>query len=140
MNQAARFGLWIDRIVLAATTVILMAISARFVIDPISAASARGIVINSAIAAMTARIGFGAFPLALAVFTLSCLVSRTRHRIGVALVAILMAVLIVIRFLSLITDGAVPESVRLFAPEGIILVLALTGLLVGGSRPTGETA
>lgn len=142
MRSISRFAPWIQRIVLGMAAVIFTRIGLRFVTDPVQASAARGVTLGSSLAATTTRVGFGAFPLALAVFSLTCLLSAKRRRAGVGLVATVLATVIAVRLFSLAADGAAAESVRLFAPEAVMLVLSLSGLFLEATRPNhpkGET-
>jgi len=128
MTQLQSFAPWINRLVLVAATFVFAAIGLRYIADPVSAAAATGVTITSPLASTTTRIGFGAFPLGLAIFSVSCLFSKARLGTGVALVATVVSTAIAVRLFSLVTDGVAAESVRLFIPEGAILALAVTGL------------
>ena len=130
MKRYSRLALWIDRLVLAAATSIFTTIGLRYIADPVRAAAATGVTLGSAMASTTTRIGFGAFPLAFAIFSLSCLLSRRRLRAGVSLVATVVTTAIVVRLFSLAADGAAAESIRLFIPEAAILLLSISGLLL----------
>jgi hypothetical protein len=41
---------------------------------------------------------------------------------------------IVVRLVGVVMDGAAPEGVRLFIPEGVLLTLCVTSLLLGQDR------
>jgi hypothetical protein len=127
-SPLSNWAKWIDRVVLAAATIIFTAIGVRYIADPVGAAAATGAILQSPLASTTTRIGFGAFPLAFAIYSASCIFSSNRLRTGVGLVATLVATAIAVRALSLIIDGAVAHSVRLFIPEGVMLALAITGM------------
>src|SRR5215831_1989036 len=108
MNRLSRFAPWIQRMVLTQATVVFTMIGLRYIANPAEAAAATGATLNSALAATTTRVGFGAFPLGIAIFTLTSLFS-SRYRISaVRLVAILVSTAIVVRIIGLVTDGAVP--------------------------------
>jgi hypothetical protein len=55
----------------------------------------------------------------------------------VQLVATLVTSAIVVRVIGMIADGAVPASSKLFIPEGVILLLSLTGLILQPKREPG---
>ena len=135
MKQLSRFAPWINRLVLAAVTFIFTMIGLRYIADPVNAAAATGATLNSGLAATTTRVGFGAFPLAFAIFSFACLLSTRRLRVGVSLVLTVIATAIVVRLISIAADGMVPQSARLFVPETIILVLSLAGLVLETARP-----
>jgi hypothetical protein len=132
--EQPRFVPWIYRLVLAAATLIFTVIGLRYIVDPAQASAAVGMSLNSALASTTARVGFGAFPLAFAVFAFLSLLSRQRMRAGVTLVVIVIAAAIVARAIGMGADGAAPESMRLFIPEFVILALSLSGLLLDARR------
>jgi hypothetical protein len=139
MKHFFRFAPWINRLVLGAATLIFTMIGVRHIADPVRASAAAGIVLNSGLAATTTRVGFGAFPLGFAIFSFACLLSTRRLRVGVSLVAIVITTAIVVRLFSIPTDGAAPESLRLFVPETIILLLSTGGLLLEAARLRRQT-
>lgn len=139
MKQISRIAPWVDRVVLAAAILIFTTIGLRYIADPSGASAATGVTLGSARATTTTRIGFGAFPLAFAIFSFVCLLSARRRRAGVALVATVAATAIAVRLFSLAADGAVSESLRLFVPEGLLLLLAITGLRLDAARPAWQS-
>jgi hypothetical protein len=132
-----RFAPWLQRIVLAAATFVFGAIGIRHIADPVHAATATGATLNTAFAVTTARVGFGAFPTGVALFTAISLFSTRRLVPAVQLVATLVTSAIVVRVIGRIADGAVPGSSKLFIPEGVILLLSLIGLLLQPKREPG---
>src|SRR5689334_18231540 len=82
MRTLLRFSPWINRLVLAAATLIFTMISLRYIIDPVRASAATGVSLNSGLAVTTTRVGFGGFPLAFAIFSLVCLFSTRRLQVG----------------------------------------------------------
>ena len=132
-----RFAPWIQRIVLAAATFVFGAIGIRHIANPVQAATAAGATLNTAFAVTTTRVGFGAFPLGVAIFTVTSLFSTRRLVPAVQLVATMVTSAIVVRVIGAIADGAVPASSKLFIPEGVILLLSLTGLLLQPKRGPG---
>jgi hypothetical protein len=135
MKRFSRFAPWINRLVLAAATLIFMRIGLRYIADPVQASAATGVALSSGLAATTTRVGFGAFPLAFAIFSFASMLSTRRLAAGVSLVATVVATAIVVRLFSIAADGAVPESLRLFVPEAVILLLAVSGLVLEAARP-----
>ena len=134
--QHSRLGPWINRLVLAAATVIFTAIGLRYITDPVGASAATGAALNTTLAITTTRIGFGAFPLSFALFSFYCLLSTQRLRTGVSLVATVLTTAILVRLISTLADGAASQSVRLFIPEAAILVLSISGLALSGGKST----
>lgn len=129
MTRLSSFAPWISGIALAAATLVFTMIGIRYIVNPVGAAAATGAVLSTPLASTTTRIGFGAFPLGIAVFALTSLLSR-RVVPAVRLVAIVVSSAIVVRAISIVADGAVPASSRLFVPEIVILLLALAGLVL----------
>jgi hypothetical protein len=130
MKRLSRFALWINRIVLSAVILVFTMIGIRYIANPVSAAAATGAVLNTPLAATTTRIGFGAFPLAIAAFAFTSLLSSRRLVPAVRLVVIVMSFAIIVRAIGMVADGAVPASSRLFVPESVILLFALAGLFL----------
>lgn len=134
MERLTRFGPWISRTVLVGATAVFSMIGLRYITDPVHNSARIGINIGSALAATTTRVGSGAIPLGLAIFTLTCLLSTRWLAPGVALVSVVATTAIIVRILGLIADGPAPESTRLFIPEGILLVLSATAIMLETRR------
>jgi hypothetical protein len=134
MKSIPAFAPWVNRLVLLAATVLFTVIGVRYIADPVHAAAATGTSLHSGFATTTARIGFGAFPLSFALFSLGCLLSSRRLVAGVSLVATVVITVMAVRLFSLTADGPVAESTRLFAPEAVILLLSVSGLLLEAAR------
>ena len=130
----ARFAPWIARIVLTMASVIFTGIGLRYIGDPAGASAKTGVTLNTALAYTTTRVGFGAFPLTLALFSFTCLISRRRLFEGVRLIVVLGTTVIGVRLYSLVADGFARENVVLFIPELILLALALSALLLDPAR------
>jgi hypothetical protein len=130
MKAVERIATWVNRFVLLATTVIFTAIGLRFVVDPAHGAAESGISLGSALASTTARISLGAFPLGFAIVTLACLMSKRRLVTGVSFVVAVVGSALIVRLLSILADGPVPQSLRLIAPEVILLTLSLASLFL----------
>jgi len=134
LEKLVRFGPWISRGVLLGATFIFSMIGLRYITDPVHASAQTGVSLGSALATTTTRVGFGAFPLGLAIFTCTCLISTRRLLTGVGLVAIVITTAIVVRILGLIADGPAPESTRLFVPEIVMLTLSVAGMILETAR------
>jgi Domain of unknown function (DUF4345) len=130
MKRLARFAPWINRLVLAGATLVFTMIGLRYITDPVHASAETGVTLGSALAVTTTRVGSGAFPLGVAIFTFICLISTRRLFVGVSLVAIVITTAIVVRILGMVNDGPAPESTRLFIPEAVMFVLSVAGLLL----------
>ena len=123
MQTLSRIAPWVQRFVLAAVTLIFGMIGLRYILNPVGSAAAVGMQLTSALATTTLRVAAGAFPLALSIASLVSLTSSRFRRTGVALIALLLAVVIAVRFIGLMQDGPAAASTRLFAPEGVIFAL-----------------
>jgi hypothetical protein len=134
MERLTRFAPWISRTVLAGATLIFSMIGLRYITDPFHYSSEIGVSLGSALASTTTRVGSGAIPLGLAIFTLVCLISTRWLFAGVGLVFIVITTAIVVRVLGLVVDGPAPESTRLFIPEGVMLVLAVSAIILEAHR------
>jgi hypothetical protein len=134
MKRLTRFAPWISRAVLAGATVIFFMIGLRNITDPVHNSAEIGIRLGSALASTTTRVESGALPLGLAIFTLICLFASRWLFAGVGLVSIVITTAIIVRVLGLLTDGAAPESTRLFIPEGIMLALSVTAIILQAQR------
>ena len=125
---SSRIGVWVSRLPLVLATLIFTAISLRFLIAPVQSAAAQGISFNTAVGVTVARIGFGAFPLAFAIITLSCLISRQRLLTGIYIVLTVIGVALVVRVFGMLVDNSVKESMKVLTPEVVMLVLSLIAL------------
>jgi hypothetical protein len=134
MQRLTRFAPWISRTVLVGATFVFSVIGLRYITDPVHSSAKIGISIASALAATTTRVGSGAFPLGLAIFTLICLLSTRWLLAGVGLVSVVATTAIVVRVLGMVADGPASESTRLFIPEGILLALSVTAIILETRR------
>ena len=138
MATMGRFAPWIYRFVLAAVMVIFAMIGFRYIVNPVGSAAAQGMQLPSALGTTTMRVAAGAFPLAISICCLLCLLSPKRMRMGVALIAIVVSAVIAVRVLGLIRDGPAPASTRLFAPEGVIVALCAVGYWLDRQNAVGQ--
>jgi hypothetical protein len=120
-------------------TLVFTMIALRYIANPVQAAAETGAVLSSGLATATTRIGFGAFPLGMAIFTFTSLISSRRRVPGVRLVAIVLSTAILVRLLSAALDGARAANPKLFVPEGVMLVLAILGLRLDAVSEKGAT-
>jgi hypothetical protein len=81
-----------------------------------------------------ARVGFGAFPLACSLFTLSCLLSSRRLLTGLGFVATVMSAALVVRVFGMLADGTTKENMHLVVAELVFFVLMLAGILIERGR------
>jgi hypothetical protein len=134
MERLTSFAPWISRTALAGATLIFSMIGLRYIADPVHYSTELGVSLGSALASTTTRVGSGAIPLGLAIFTLICLFSARWLFAGVGLVSIVITTAIIVRVLGLVIDRPAPESTRLFIPERVMLVLSVTAIILEAKR------
>jgi len=126
--------IWFGRLVIGATTFIMIAIAIRQLGDPLGAARAMDIVLRSPSAVTIARVGLGGFPLGFAIALASCLTSPRRLLIGLWFVAAVVGGATVARVQGLILDGATPYNLRLLKPEVALMVLSSAAIVLERRR------
>lgn len=115
-------------------TVIFTMISARYLLNPIGSAAAQGIAFTTPGGVTVARIGFGAFPLALAILAVSCLISTLRLLSGLYMVFTVVSVVTAIRIAGIVLDHSAHEAARLLFPEFLLLTLSIIALRLESAR------
>jgi hypothetical protein len=128
MKTLARFAPLLGRIPLVMMAVIFTLISIRFLSDPVHVAAATGIAFTRPIGITVGRIGFGAFPLGLAIVTVMCLVSRQRLLSGLVFVSTMLVVALGVRIFGIAVDHTLAESLRVTISEVVLLSLAIVGM------------
>ncbi len=134
MTPDSRFAPWLTRLILLPPTFIFTMIAFRYISHPAEMAAAVGITLNTPLAATILRIGFGAFPLGCALFTLSCLVSTRRLLVGLGFVATMMSVALAVRIFGIVIDGTARQSMPLVIAEIVLLALTLVGVALETGR------
>ena len=134
MSRRDRAVIWFGRLVIGATTFIMVAIAIRQLGDLLGAARAMDIVLRSPSAVTIARVGLGGFPLGFAIALASCLTSSRRLLIGLWLVAAVVGGATVARVQGLVLDGATPYNLRLLGPEVTLMVLSFTAITLERRR------
>jgi membrane-anchored protein YejM (alkaline phosphatase superfamily) len=109
-------------------------IASRYLFHPVQAATAVGISFVTPLGMTIARVGFGAFPLACSLFTLSCLLSSRRLLTGLGFVATVMGAVLVVRVFGMLADGTIEENMHLVIAEVVFLVLMLVGMTIERGR------
>jgi hypothetical protein len=137
--HTGRFAIWISRFPLIVATIIFTAISAKFLIDPVHSAAARGILLSSNEGITGGRVGLGGFPLAFAIITLGCLVSRRRILAGLYMVLTVVGIVLIVRVVGMVVDSSARQSVHVLIPEIVLLALSLIALSVELRRQERET-
>ena len=125
---------WLSRLILVPPTLIFTLIAIRYITKPTQAAAEVGISLNTPLAATVLRIGFGAFPLGAAIFTLWCLVSTRRILTGLTFVGTMLGVALIVRVFGMMVDGTVRESMGLVRAEAILLIICFIGVAIELSR------
>ncbi len=137
MSRISRFTPWMQRMVLSMSTLVFTMIALRYITNPVQAAAETGATLNSPLATATTRIGFGAFPLGMAIFTFTSLLSNRRRLPAVRFVAIVLATAIAVRAFAVVADGAAGANPKLFVPEGVMLTVAITSLMLAPKSEQG---
>jgi|SRR5579872_2233770 len=132
-----RVSPWLTRIVLVFGAFLFTMIARKFVLDPVTAVRATGIVLSTPTALTTMRAGLGAFPLACAVVIVACLVAPHRNRTGLWFIAILIGVVLSVRLFAIYEDGTLYENRTLLTAEIILFTITTIALLA--DRASGET-
>ncbi len=125
---------WLTRLILLPPTFVFTMIAFKYISHPAEMAATVGIALNTPLAATILRIGFGAFPLGCALFTLSCLVSRRRLLIGLGFVATMMSVALAVRIFGIVVDGTARQSMPLVIAEVVLLAITLVGVAIETGR------
>jgi hypothetical protein len=135
----AKFTPWFSRAVLVLATILLALISRKFIIDPVGAASASAMTLDSPLAITNLRASFGAFPLGCAIFTLICLLSAHRRITGLSFVTTIIGTALVARLFGAVTDGTLIESIRLLVAEAVLASLSGAALYMELTRGSPGT-
>ena len=122
------------RIVLLLQGVVLTLIAARVLSDPIAASAQDQIGLGSPLAIVVAQIGFGAFPLAAAIFVIVCAISVATLRVGLAFVLIFDLTALAVRLHAVLAVGGFAANRGPFIGETVFGVLALGALVWQSGR------
>src|SRR4030081_2249448 len=109
MNRFWKHSTWLIRLILTPPTLIFGLLASRYLFHPVQVATAVGISFVTPLGMTIARVGFGAFPLACSLFTLSCLLSSRRLLTGLGFVATVMSAALVVRVFGMLADGTTKE-------------------------------
>ena len=134
MSTLWRFVPWLNRLVLAAPTMIFVMLTATIFRDPARSASEHGMSLISPIGFTNYRSGNGGIFLGFAVITIACLISTRRHMVGLSFVAIMMGVILAVRGASVMVDGTLFEERPLLIAEAVFLALSCAGLALESAR------
>lgn len=134
MDGVGRYAIWLSRLVLAAATFVFVAISVKYIGDPVGAAAAFKISLGSPAAITNMRVGFGAFPLGFAIITFSSLISTARHLRGLFFLMTIIGAATAARILGIVVDGPAAESLYVLRPELAMLTLSIVAILLETDR------
>lgn len=129
----------LSRAPLVMMTVIFTLISSRYLLDPVGAGAAVGISFTSPGGITVARVGFAAFPLSLAILAFASLISDRWRVAGLYMTTTVAAVVIAVRVFSIVMVQSM-ESVRLLAPEGLLLALSVAAIRLESARRRRDSA
>jgi hypothetical protein len=92
------------------------------------------ITLGSAAGVTVARVGFGGFPMALAIILLGCVLAERRLLAGLSVLAVVAVVITAARLLGLALDGAASFTVHVLKPEFALIAASMTALLLERRR------
>jgi hypothetical protein len=140
MDDRRKRTLWFNRVVLSAGTLLMGLIGVRGLFDPVGSSAQHAITLGSAAGVTVARVGFGGFPMAVAIILLGCVVADRRLLTGLAVLAVVAVVITAARVLGLALDGAASFTIRVLKPEFALIVASTTGFLLERRRRAGQDA
>jgi hypothetical protein len=128
MDNLSKIGIWLNRIVIMAVSVLFLTLGIKNLFHPLINAMKSDIILNSSTALSVARVSMGAFPLALAIVLLTSLFSKPQIFRGILTVFIFIVVTTIARIASLQIDGHSEFGLKVLIPEIIITILSTVGL------------
>jgi hypothetical protein len=132
VNKSSRAISILTRLPMVMLTVLLTAIALRYLVNPVQTASAAGITFTSPGGITVARVGFAGFPLAFAVFFLTCLFSQ-RILYGLRSELALLGIVIGVRVLGMALIHSA-ETAKLLVPEFVLVALCVLAIRLELSR------
>lgn len=135
MTTRASMGvIWFSRILLGAATLLMTVIALRALRDPIAAMREVDIVPTSPMGATIARVGFGGFPLGLAISLGVCVASTRRLRSGLGLLLVSVGAVTAARIQGIVVDGPTAYNLVLLRPEFAMLALGTLAFVLESRR------
>jgi hypothetical protein len=125
----ARLAPHFARLVLLFQAVVLTLIASRILLDPVGASAKAQISLGSPLAMVVAQIGFGAFPLAAAIFVAVCALSARMLRAGLTFVLILDLTALAVRLHAMLPAGGFAQNRGPLIGETVFSVLAVAALI-----------
>jgi len=135
MTRLLRHTIWFNRVVLLAGSLLFATIARSYLLHPAASGAASAITFGSTDAITIARVGFGGFPLALAVILIACQISG-RLLVGLRVLATVAVVIAAVRIAGLLVDGAGPFTVHVLKPEIALSVLSIAAATLEARRRT----
>jgi hypothetical protein len=133
-SRSFSFASLLRRAPLIMMTVVFTLISFRNLVQPVHSAAKAGIIFTSQSGITIARIGFGAFPLSLAILAFASLVSARWRLAGLYMVLTVDSVVILVRLLGFWLDHST-TTVGLLVPEFVLLALAIIAIRLESAVP-----
>ena len=130
MNKFWHFSPWLSRFILLLPTLIFIMLAWKFISDPVRSAAESGITLGPGVGMTNMRVGFGAFPLGIAIIILLCLISRPWLLMGLGLVTTIAGVALTVRVLGMLADHTTTESLKLVGAETVLFTLSVVGLSI----------
>lgn len=121
-----RYVLWLERLCLAAPTLLFLRIGWKYLSAPTEVAAGSQMVLGSA-GAVTDMRAFGAIFLAVGAIALVSLASTRRLLTGLTIVTVVVGFATAARVLGVIADGGTPETTFKLIAEIVLLALTLAG-------------
>ena len=128
MDNLSKMGVWMNRIVITAVSILFSIIGIKNISHPLQNAMESGIMLNSATALSVARVSMGAFPLAFAVILLISLFIKRQMFGAILSVFIIIVITTIVRIASLQIDGHSDFGQKVLKPEIIITIFSTIGL------------
>ncbi len=129
MRGALELAPTASRIVLVLAAILLARIGSRYIVDPVGAMAADGITLHSVRAMAVARVGLGAFPLAIAIFALGSVFASRALMAATSLIATVMVTALVVRVVDIAFDGGLDANRAPLAGESVFLILSVVALV-----------
>jgi hypothetical protein len=127
--RTARLATHFSRLILLFQGVVLTLIASRVLIDPVGSSAKQQIGLGSPLAIAVIQIGFGAFPLAAAMFVILCAISTRTLRAGLAFVLLFDLTALAVRLHAILSVGGFAANRVPFIGEPVFGVLALSALV-----------
>src|SRR5262249_43614555 len=136
MPASDRLSSYFARTVLVLGATLLGTIALRAIVDPVGTAAHNQIFLRSDFAVTVQQVGFGAFPLAAALFALGSAFSRKSLAGGLTLVAALVLTAVLVRLYGILQHGGLALNLRPLAGEFTLGILSLVALWLERRRKT----